>query len=119
MPAEHMNLKIYMKTSLKLKINPIREYLGLNAYLKKPSAGLFILTKSRETIPLTVSPEDINSDAPFDRDLCPFLKQLSNLVLDVSLLSNLKNFPGSCFCLQRSCVWSGNEFTEDAHCSNI
>jgi hypothetical protein len=42
-----------MKTSLKLKINPIREYLGLIIYPTKPSAGLFILIKSRETIPLS------------------------------------------------------------------
>jgi hypothetical protein len=40
--------------SLKLKINPIREYLGLIIYPIKPSEGLFFLIKSRETtgIPL-------------------------------------------------------------------
>jgi hypothetical protein len=41
-----------MKMSLKLKINPIREYLGVIIYLEKPSAGLFIHIKSRETIPI-------------------------------------------------------------------
>jgi hypothetical protein len=41
-----------MKMSLKLKINPIREYLGYIIYPIKPSAGLFFLLKSRETIPL-------------------------------------------------------------------
>jgi hypothetical protein len=41
-----------MKKSLKLKINPIRKYLGLIIYPIKPSAGLFILIKPCETIPL-------------------------------------------------------------------
>jgi hypothetical protein len=41
-----------MKTSLNLKINPIWEYLGLIIYPIKPSAGLFFLIKSRETVPL-------------------------------------------------------------------
>jgi hypothetical protein len=49
-PAEHINLN--MKMSLKIKINPIREYLGIIIYPIKPSAGLFFLIKSRETIPL-------------------------------------------------------------------
>jgi hypothetical protein len=39
-----------MKTALKLKINPIRLYLGLIFYPIKPSTGLFFLIKSRETI---------------------------------------------------------------------
>jgi hypothetical protein len=43
-----------MKTTLKLKINPIRFYLGLNFYPIKPSAGLFVLIKSCETIPLNL-----------------------------------------------------------------
>jgi hypothetical protein len=38
-----------MKTTLKLKINMLREYLGLFIYPQKPSAGL---PQSRETIPL-------------------------------------------------------------------
>jgi hypothetical protein len=37
--------------ALKLKINLIRLYLGLIFYPIKPSAGLFILIKSGETIP--------------------------------------------------------------------
>jgi hypothetical protein len=41
-----------MKKTLKLKINPIREYLGLIIYPIKGLAGLFFLIKSRETIPL-------------------------------------------------------------------
>jgi hypothetical protein len=41
-----------MKMILKLKINPIREYLGLIIYPIKQSAGLFFLIKSPETIPL-------------------------------------------------------------------
>jgi hypothetical protein len=41
-----------MKTALKLKINPIWEYLRLNIHPIKPSKGLFFLIKSRETIPL-------------------------------------------------------------------
>jgi hypothetical protein len=43
-----------MKTTLKLEINPIRFNLGLIFYPVKPSAGLFILIKSRETIPLSL-----------------------------------------------------------------
>jgi hypothetical protein len=39
-----------MKTTLKLKITPIRLYLWLILYPIKPSAGLFNLMKSRETI---------------------------------------------------------------------
>jgi hypothetical protein len=42
-----------MKTALKLKRNPIWEYIGLIFYPIKPSAGLFFLIKSRETIPLS------------------------------------------------------------------
>jgi hypothetical protein len=42
-----------MKTTLKLKINPIRDNLGHIFYPIKPSAGLFILIKSREAIPLS------------------------------------------------------------------
>jgi hypothetical protein len=42
-----------MKTTLKLKINPNREYLELIFYPIKPLTGLFFLIKSRETIPLT------------------------------------------------------------------
>jgi hypothetical protein len=42
-----------MKTTLKLKINPVQEYPGLIIYPIKPSAGLFFLSKSRETIPLS------------------------------------------------------------------
>jgi hypothetical protein len=38
-----------MKPTLKLKINPILEYLGLIFY---PPAGLLILIKSRETFRL-------------------------------------------------------------------
>jgi hypothetical protein len=41
-----------MKMTLKIKINPIRLNLGLILHPLKPSAGLFILIKSRETIPL-------------------------------------------------------------------
>jgi hypothetical protein len=42
-----------MKTTLKLKINSIRDNLGLIFYPIKPSTGLFILIKSRATIPLS------------------------------------------------------------------
>jgi hypothetical protein len=42
-----------MKKTLKLKINPIREYLGLIINPIKRLAGLFFLIKSRETIPLS------------------------------------------------------------------
>jgi hypothetical protein len=42
-----------MKMNLKIKITPIREYLGLIFYPIKPSAGFIILIKSRETIPLS------------------------------------------------------------------
>jgi hypothetical protein len=41
-----------MKTASKLKINHIREYLGLIIHPIKPSKGLFFLIKSRETISL-------------------------------------------------------------------
>jgi hypothetical protein len=44
-----------MKTSLKLKINRIREYIGLIIYPIKPSTGLFFLIKSCETILLKPS----------------------------------------------------------------
>jgi hypothetical protein len=46
-----------MKTPLKLKIlvNPIWLYLGLPIYPIKPSAGLFFLIKSRETLPLNTN----------------------------------------------------------------
>jgi hypothetical protein len=50
-----LSIKIYKfkyEKSLKLKVNPIREYLGLVIYPIKPSAGLFFLIKSRETTPL-------------------------------------------------------------------
>jgi hypothetical protein len=51
--AEHTNLKnLNMKTSLKLKINPIQEYIGLIIFPIKPSAGFFFLLKFHETIPL-------------------------------------------------------------------
>jgi hypothetical protein len=43
-----------MKRPLKLKINPIWEYLGFTIYPIKPSAGLFILIKSHETISLII-----------------------------------------------------------------
>jgi hypothetical protein len=43
-----------MKTTLKLKINSIMEYLGLIIPPIKPSAGLLFLIKSREAIPLTL-----------------------------------------------------------------
>jgi hypothetical protein len=43
-----------MKTTSKLKVNPIQEYLGLIIYPIKQSAGLFFLIKSRETIPLSI-----------------------------------------------------------------
>jgi hypothetical protein len=40
--AEHINLKSFkIKMTLKLKINPVWEYLGLITYPIKPSAGLF------------------------------------------------------------------------------
>jgi hypothetical protein len=42
-----------MKTTLKLKINPIREFLRLSIHQIKPSKGLFFLIKSRETVPLS------------------------------------------------------------------
>jgi hypothetical protein len=43
-----------MKTTLKLKRNPIREYLGLLIYPVQRSIGRsFFLIKSRETIPLS------------------------------------------------------------------
>jgi hypothetical protein len=45
-----------MNNSLNLKINPIREYLVLNIYPIKPLAGLFFLSRSRETIPLPPRP---------------------------------------------------------------
>jgi hypothetical protein len=41
-----------MKMALKLKINPIREYLRLIIHSTKPTKDLFLLIKSRETIPL-------------------------------------------------------------------
>jgi hypothetical protein len=41
-----------MRMSLKLKINLIREYLELIIHPIKPSVGLFILIKYRETIHL-------------------------------------------------------------------
>jgi hypothetical protein len=47
----HDKLNFDMKTTSKLKINHIREYLGLVIYPIKPSAGLFNLIKSREAIP--------------------------------------------------------------------
>jgi hypothetical protein len=50
--AEHINLN--MKTALKLKIKPVREYLRLNVHPIKPLKGLFFLIKSRETIPLNI-----------------------------------------------------------------
>jgi hypothetical protein len=54
-PAEHINLKNFnMKMALKLKINPIREYLRLIIHPIKPSQGLFFLIKSCETIPINV-----------------------------------------------------------------
>jgi hypothetical protein len=43
-----------MKTTLKLKINPIRLYLGLIFYPRKLLAGLFILIKYREAIALNL-----------------------------------------------------------------
>jgi hypothetical protein len=43
-----------MKTALKLKINPIREYLRLIIHPIKPLKGLFFLIKSREPISLKV-----------------------------------------------------------------
>jgi hypothetical protein len=49
-------LKFKYETSLKLKINYIGEYLGLAIYPIKPSAGLFFIIKSRETIPLYKNP---------------------------------------------------------------
>jgi hypothetical protein len=51
-PAEDINLKnLNIKTNLKIKINPIREYLGLIIYPIKSSTGFFFLIKSHETIP--------------------------------------------------------------------
>jgi hypothetical protein len=44
------NLNMKMKMTLKFKINLIRLYLGLIIYPIKPSPGIFILIKSRETI---------------------------------------------------------------------
>jgi hypothetical protein len=52
MPAEHMNLKFKYENVIKIIINPFLEYLGLIIFPIKPSAGLFILIKSRDTIPL-------------------------------------------------------------------
>jgi hypothetical protein len=42
-----------MKTTLKLKINPIQKCLGLIIYPIKPSAGHFFLIKSGDTILLS------------------------------------------------------------------
>jgi hypothetical protein len=43
-----------MKMTLKLKINPIREYLRLIIHPVKQLKGLFFLIKSRETIPVCI-----------------------------------------------------------------
>jgi hypothetical protein len=43
-----------VRIRVKLKINCIKEYLGLLIYPIKPTAGLFILIKSRGTIPFSI-----------------------------------------------------------------
>jgi hypothetical protein len=62
-----------METTLKLKITPFLEYLGLTIYLIKPSAGFSFLIKSRETIPLKFGKDKIHKSGLLKLPACYIL----------------------------------------------